>query len=514
MVTVSLLIEILRTQPRLMFWLAALTQAVLWLLVPALFYSAPPGDVANVLAIGHDMSFGSTLGHPLAYWLADIALQITGGHMVGVYLLSQICIVVTYWAVFELGRAIVGDRHAVLAVLLMAGISVFTVASPDFGPDILMMPLWALALLFLWRAAGEAKQLYWIALAATFILMLLTSPLALLLLPLVVLFLLITERGRLVVSNVHALAAAIIVFVAMLVLFFLMRRSGVSLTANLPHLRNAASFDQNIVAWLRLLGLVVLAHAGAAILIALASNLPRTRQTDAAAITGHPVDPFARLMIYTFALAPLLVVMVVAAIAGKSTLSSVAPLLVLTGLAVIVAAGDTIMVHHQRILGVAWFSLLLVPPVLTAVGVLLLPAVFAADLKVAQPADDIAQYFTDSFERRTGQKLEVVGGDPRLATIVALASSSRPRVLNERTTDRPPLATLKDAEDKGAVIIWRATDNAGTPPANIRAQFPNIVPEVPRAFERAIQGRAPVLRIGWGMIRPKADTPTATPAPQ
>jgi len=514
MVTVSLLIEILRTQPRLMFWLAALTQAVLWLLVPSVFYSAPPGDVANVLAIGHDMSFGSTLGHPLAYWLADIALQITGGHMIGVYLLSQVCIVVTYWAVFQLGRAIVGDRHSVLAVLLMAGISVFTVVSPDFGPDILMMPLWALALLFLWSAAGEARHLYWLALAAVFILMLLTSPLSLLLLPLVMLFLLASERGRLVISNLHAIAAAIIVLVAMVVLFVLMRRSGVSPTANLPHLRNAASFDQNLLAWLRLLGLVVLAHTGAAILIALASNLPRTRKTDAAAIIGHPIDPFARTMIYYFALAPLLVVMVVAAIAGKSTLSGIAPLFVLSGLAVIVAAGDNIMLHHQRILGVAWFSLLLVPPVLTAAGVLLLPPIFAANLKVAQPADDIAQYFTDSFERRTGQKLAVVGGDPRLATIIALASSSRPRVLNESSANRPSLATVKDAEDKGAVIIWRATDNAGTPPANVKAQFPNIVPEVPHAFERALQGRAPALRIGWGMIRPKADTPTATQAPQ
>src|SRR5262245_23785555 len=99
MLTVSLLIEILRTKPRLMFWLAALTQALLWLLVPTLFYSAPPGDVADVLAIGREMSFVSAQGSPLAYWLADIALRATGGRMIGVYLLAQICVVTTYWAV-------------------------------------------------------------------------------------------------------------------------------------------------------------------------------------------------------------------------------------------------------------------------------------------------------------------------------------------------------------------------------------------------------------------------------
>ena len=42
---VSLLIECLRGRPRFVFWTAALTQAVLWTVLPALFYSAPPGEV-------------------------------------------------------------------------------------------------------------------------------------------------------------------------------------------------------------------------------------------------------------------------------------------------------------------------------------------------------------------------------------------------------------------------------------------------------------------------------------
>jgi hypothetical protein len=294
----------------------------------------------------------------------------------------------------------------------------------------------------------------------------------------------------------------------MALLFVLMKRQGVTLTAYLPRLRNAATFDQTITGWVRLLALVVVAHAGAGILVALASNVMRSGKTQAAAITGPAIDPFARMMIYYFALVPLLVVMIVAAISGKSSLSGIPPLLILSGLAVIVAAGDVIQVHHQRTLSIVWFSLLLVPPVLTAAGVLLLPMLFAADLKVAQPADAIAQYFTDSFERRTGQKLDVVGGDPRLAAVIALASPSRPRVLSE--ANGPQLATRKDADEKGAMIVWRATDNAGTPPADIRAQFPNIVAEVPRAFERAVHGRAPLLRIGWGMIRPQAATPATS----
>ena len=149
----------------------------------------------------------------------------------------------------------------------------------------------------------------------------------------------------------------------------------------------------------------------------------------------------------------------------------------------------------------------MLPPALAAVGVLALPALFAVDLKAAQPADQIARYFTENFERRTGRTLDVVAGDARLATLIGLASASRPHVLYEPGKGLPTLATPQQAIEKGAVVVWRATDNAGTPPPEIKAQFPNIVPEVPRVFERALPGRAAPLRIGWGMVRPRSEAP-------
>ena len=112
-------------------------------------------------------------------WLAEIAFRLGGS--LGVYLLSQLCVIVTYWAVFQLGRATVGERHAALAVLLMVGITTLSVPTPDFGPAILSMPLWALALLHFWRAIGDGQRGYWYALALDIGLLLLTTYLGLLL---------------------------------------------------------------------------------------------------------------------------------------------------------------------------------------------------------------------------------------------------------------------------------------------------------------------------------------------
>ena len=97
MLYVSIFVELLRSRPALAVWIAALAQAALWTLVPALFYSGPPGDLPFVLAIGNELQLGTYLGPPLAFWLAEGAYVLAGNSLFGVYLLSQICVVVTYY---------------------------------------------------------------------------------------------------------------------------------------------------------------------------------------------------------------------------------------------------------------------------------------------------------------------------------------------------------------------------------------------------------------------------------
>ncbi len=69
----SLIVELVRARPRLIFWIVVLAQAALWLFLPWLLYGSPPGDVAAVLAFGREHQVGTTLGPPAAFWLADIA---------------------------------------------------------------------------------------------------------------------------------------------------------------------------------------------------------------------------------------------------------------------------------------------------------------------------------------------------------------------------------------------------------------------------------------------------------
>src|SRR5947209_3245812 len=194
MFRVSLILEALRARPTLMFWVAALAQGTLWTLVPALFYAAPPRDVPLVLAVGHEWLLGSLYGPPLAYWLANVAFTLGG--IVGVSLLSLLCVVVTFWAVFTLGRRMLGAAHAAMAILLMAGISVFTVPTIEFSPSVLAMPLTALTLLFGYRALADNRRGDWLGAGITLGLLLLTTYAGLILLTLLTVFVIATAQGR------------------------------------------------------------------------------------------------------------------------------------------------------------------------------------------------------------------------------------------------------------------------------------------------------------------------------
>jgi len=145
----------------------------------------------------------------------------------------------------------------------------------------------------------------------------------------------------------------------------------------------------------------------------------------------------------------------------------------------------------------------------------LLPWTAATDLKVTQPAAAMARFFAENFERRTGRPLAIVSGEARTAALVALAAPSRPSVYFASDPGRSPWITAADIQEKGAVVVWPAANTDPKPPPEIAAHFPDLAPEVPQTFARSMQGRAPPLRIGWGMIRPMSavTAPAAAPAP-
>jgi hypothetical protein len=495
----SLIIELIRARPRLVVWFVVLLQAALWLILPLLLYRSPPGDLATVIAYGREYQVGTDLGPPLAFWLADIAFRAAGNYMFGVYLLAQLCSILTFLALYRLACAVVGGQQAVLAVLLTITVTAFSSPGVEFGPLVLARPLWALLLLHSWQLIGQGRRNAWFAWSIEAGLLLLTTSAAIGLLLLLAGFALATARGRRTLMSFDPLFALLVIVVLVLPYLVWVIRAD---TLALPHWPALADLRGRALHWAVLLGGMLIAISGIVVLVVVNSGWFGNPE-DAPIIYRPPVDPLARDFVYFFAIAPALAGSLVSGlfdldrVAGGSGIA-----LLMSGLAAIVAAGDLIQLRRQRMLRSAWAGVLIAPALAAIATTLFLPWSGGGEVATSLPATAIARFFGDSFERRTNHPLRGVTGDAQLAALISL-DTARPHLLLDAAPERTPWLTLAKFNEIGGVVVWRASDTVGTPPADIAQRFPGLVPEVPRAFEWLVTGRQPLLRIGWAIVRPK-----------
>ena len=497
----SLVIELIRARPRLVVWLVILLQAALWLVVSMLVYRSPPGELATVLAFGREYQVGTEMGPPLAFWLADIAFRAAGNHMFGVYLLAELCAVATFWALYLLARAIVGGQQAVLAVLLTMTILAFGSPGLEFGPLVLARPHWALLLLHTWQLIGQNRRNAWFAWSIDAGLLLLTTSAAIGLFALVIGFAAATARGRRILKSFDPLFALLVVVVlALPYLIWLVRADALAW----PHWPAVSELSGRALHWFALVGGLLVAAYGIWILAALNSAWLARNPEEAPIIFRPPVDKLARDFVYFFAIGPAFAATL---ISGLFDLEWVAGgqglVLIMSGLAMIVAGGDLIHLRRQRLLRLVWAAIIVLPALAAIATTLFAPWAGGAEVATSMPSAAIARFFDDSFERRTNQPLRAVSGDAQLATLITL-SRDRPHLLLAATPQRTPWLNISKFNEGGGVVVWRASDTAGTPPADIVQRFPGIVPEVPRAFEWLVNGRQSLLRVGWAIVRPKA----------
>lgn len=496
----SLIVELIRARPRLIFWMVVLAQAALWLFLPWLLYGSPPGDVATVLAFGREYQVGTHLGPPLAFWLADVAFRLAGGHIFGVYLAAQLCFILTFWALFNLGRAIVGPQQAILAVLLTAVITAFSFPGAEFGPLIVARPLWALILLHTWQIIGQGRRRAWAALPVEIGLLVLTTSAALPLLVMLAVFVLATPKGRRALASMDTLYAAIVTVVLVLPYVIWLIRAD---TSSLPTLPAVAQLQERLLGWGGLLTGMLFALSGVALLLIANSRALDRKNEDPPLIFRPPVDPFAKLYVYIFAIVPPLVLSFIAALFDRDqVIGGDGVALLLVGLAVVIASGDLIALRRQQFLRTVWLVIVAAPAAVILGTTFIQPWVGSSELKTSLPARDIGRFFGENFERRTGRPLAAVAGDPQLATLIGFAAPSRPHVMLDATPEQTPWITPPRFAESGGVVVWRAGDTAGTPPEAIRKRFPGLVPEVPRSFERLVRGRQPLVRVGWAIVRP------------
>ena len=150
--------------PAYLFWLITGVYFIAWIIVPTLAISNVPIDTLEGYAWGHEWPLGTYKHPPLAAWVLEALAVVTNRAAWAHFFANQLAVIVTFWAVWQTGRRIVSETGALIGALLLAVIPYYNIIIPEFNPNVLQLPFWALICWSFYRAVKDDRAIDWLLL--------------------------------------------------------------------------------------------------------------------------------------------------------------------------------------------------------------------------------------------------------------------------------------------------------------------------------------------------------------
>ena len=155
--------NIYKTNINKLFYTFLTIHLIVWTLIPTLTNQNLPLDTIEALAWGSNLDWGFNKHPPMSAFLVEIFYQIFGPQDWAYYLLSQICVIISFFAVFKFAEEFFKNKVlCFLSVLLLEGIYFYNFTTPEFNVNICLMPFWALSVFYLWRGFKSNKIIDWL----------------------------------------------------------------------------------------------------------------------------------------------------------------------------------------------------------------------------------------------------------------------------------------------------------------------------------------------------------------
>ncbi len=148
-----------------LFYIFITSHLLIWTLVPTITNHNLPLDTIEALAWGSNLDWGFNKHPPMSAFLVEATYQIFGSQDWTYYLLSQICVIFSFFIVFKFAKDFFDNKiFCLLSVLLLEGIYFYNFTTPEFNVNVCLMPFWALSVLYLWRGIKHNKIVDWLLL--------------------------------------------------------------------------------------------------------------------------------------------------------------------------------------------------------------------------------------------------------------------------------------------------------------------------------------------------------------
>ena len=150
---------------RNLFYIFVTIHLAIWTTVPTITNNNLPLDTIEALAWGSNLDWGFNKHPPMSAFLVEIFYQIFGAQDWAYYLLSQICVIISFFVVFKLAEEFFENKvFCLLSVLLLEGIYFYNFTTPEFNVNVCLMPFWSLTVLYLWKGFKDNKIIDWLLL--------------------------------------------------------------------------------------------------------------------------------------------------------------------------------------------------------------------------------------------------------------------------------------------------------------------------------------------------------------
>lgn len=413
-----------------------------------------PRDLIEGFLWGRSFQLGYYKHPPLQAWLLGMAEHLASRPWWIAFALAQFCVAITIWAVWQLARSLLGEvQGAVAAALTLAGIYYYGMPTGTFTPDTLSLPLWALMVLFYWRAVGQRQPKYWYAFAITFALFMYSKYTGILLFATLGLLTIFTSEGRAALRCSTPWYAALLCLVLLSPHLVWLSNHSSPITYPLERLP-AISVAERIWFSVKFVVAQLLNHIPLAVLLTIL--MWSGRGSPQLTVKRPILSRFGRNFMLVVALLPLLVVVALNIWSGVEFRHDWgSPLFAGSAILALMLLGPELVFRR---LGVAFgvaLAVVTVPHLANGVA----PYLSSKPLWGAFPGREAADSLTAEYRKQTGTPLRIVIGDRSIAGVVAFYSADRPVLLVDAKFDNSPWVTPEMIQKEGALVVWPRNAN-------------------------------------------------------
>ena len=416
---------------------------IFWTIVPPLISSSFPLDVPEGIYWGKEFQLGYYKHPPFSSWVLYGFYTVFGSF--GPYLLSQICIALTAFFVFLIGKNIVSEEKAFYSGIFIFAIFYYTWPSLEFNHNIAQMPIWAGLIYLFYLALNKNTLTVWLLFGVVTGIGMLTKYSVAILVFSIVLFSLLTPYRYLWLTAKPWVAVVLALIVFSPHIWWLYQHDWLTFTyiqsrsheggEGANHLAAFGYLASQVINFIPLL-IILLCNKSLVLKI---QNIPKND----------------RCFLFFMGLFPGLFLFLLGLITGTNIRDMWAsPMWSLIGLILVSMIPDQMFQKHKAGLVkglIVWLSII---TILMVCYVQFGGEIRKKPSRMDWPQQELSLKTEKAWKQISHCELDNIGGDNWLAILAATRMNQMPSVMMNTSAEYSPWMNLSRLEQKGSFMLW------------------------------------------------------------